>query len=70
MFPKVQRVLAWDKEHGDPIHMNGVPAEAFDFVHASYYLGHMANPAQALARWLEIIKPGGYLVLTVPDEDL
>jgi SAM-dependent methyltransferase len=70
LFPKVRRVLAWDKEHGDAIHMNGVPAEAFDFVHASDCLEHLSNPAQALARWLEIIKPGGYLVLTVPDEDL
>jgi hypothetical protein len=25
---------------------------------------------QALARWLEIVKPGGYVIITVPDEDL
>ncbi|MFP3345434.1 hypothetical protein R0J87_23410, partial [Halomonas sp. SIMBA_159] len=28
------------------------------------------NPFQGLARWLELLKPGGYAILTVPDEDL
>ncbi len=33
-------------------------------------LAEQDNPHKALARWLDLLKPGGYVILTVPDEDL
>ena len=30
----------------------------------------MRDPATALANWFRTVKPGGHLIVTVPDEDL
>ena len=43
---------------------------AYDAVHSSHCLEHMHDPAAALAEWWALVRPGGYLVLVVPDEDL
>jgi SAM-dependent methyltransferase len=42
----------------------------FDFVHSSHCLEHLADPYAGLAAWLRVLKSGGFLVCTVPDEDL
>ncbi|MBV5346213.1 MAG: methyltransferase domain-containing protein, partial [Rhodoferax sp.] len=41
-----------------------------DFVHSSHCLEHMRDVREALKNWIRIVKPGGFLILTVPDEDL
>src|SRR5689334_10608191 len=70
LFPKIQSVVIWNQKQGNTLHMNGVANGSFDFVHASHCLEHLGNPFQGLARWLELVKPGGHVILTVPDEDL
>lgn len=45
-------------------------SETYDTVHSSHCLEHMYNPSNALNEWWSLIKPGGHLVLVVPDEDL
>lgn len=69
-FPRVTEIVSWDKAQGDALRMAGAPDASFDFVHSSHCLEHLADPFQGLARWLELLKPGGYAILTVPDEDL
>ncbi|MFM0340954.1 methyltransferase domain-containing protein [Paraburkholderia fungorum] len=49
---------------------SGLTDASFDFVHASHCLADQENTAKALSRWLELLKPGGYAILTLPDEDL
>ena len=44
--------------------------ESYDTVHSSHCLEHMFNPDQAIKEWWALIKPGGHLVIVVPDEDL
>lgn len=43
---------------------------SYDAVHSSHCLEHMTDPVVSLSQWWALIKPGGYLVLVVPDEDL
>ena len=43
---------------------------SYDTVYSSHCLEHMLDPPQALRQWWELVKPSGYLVLVVPDEDL
>lgn len=43
---------------------------AYDTVHSSHCLEHMYDPKHAILEWWQLVKPGGHLVLVVPDEDL
>lgn len=69
-FPKMQGVRLWDIPDGDAMLMLGVEDNSLDFAHSSHCLEHLHNPATAIGNWLRIVKPGGYVVFTVPDEDL
>jgi SAM-dependent methyltransferase len=44
--------------------------ETFDCVHSSHCLEHMKNVKISLYNWWSLVKPGGYLIIVVPDEDL
>ncbi len=70
VFARMQSVRTWDLEDGDAQLMAGVADASFDFVHSSHCLEHMRDPVEALRHWVRILKPGGHLVVTVPDEDL
>lgn len=58
----------FDKEHGDAnILSTYFPKDHFDAVHGSHVLEHMHDPAAAIRDWMKVLKPGGYLIQTVPD---
>ena len=69
LFP-LMTVVSWDKAEGDAEDMIGCRDETFDFVHASHCLEDMNDPQVALTNWFRILKPGGHLIVTVPDEDM
>jgi len=47
------------------------PAEStFDCVHSSHCLEHMRNVPDALTDWWSLVRPGGYMIIVVPDADL
>ena len=61
----------FDQEDGDANHITTHrQLNAYETVHSSHCLEHMYEPKKALLEWWKLIKPGGYLVLVVPDEDL
>lgn len=61
----------FDLEHGDAQNiLQYREAESYDTAHSSHCLEHMTNVPHALKQWWALVKPGGYLVLVVPDEDL
>lgn len=61
----------FDLVHGDAQHiLKFLAPESFDTVHSSHCLEHMADPLGALFQWWSLVRPGGYLVLVVPHEDL
>lgn len=70
LFPLCQSLRTWDLDDGDAQKMASVPDNTFDFVFSSHCLEHMVDPKEALVNWIRIVKPGGYLIITVPDEDL
>lgn len=69
-FPCMTACDVWDKVHGDALFMAGVPDDRYDFVHSSHCLEHLSDPFVGLTHWFRILKLGGYLLVTVPDEDL
>ena len=70
LFPLMRGVRVWDLKDGDGQTMAGVPDDRFDFVHSSHCLEHLHDPEEGLRNWFRILKPGGHLIVTVPDEDL
>ncbi|PXW22422.1 tetratricopeptide repeat protein [Paraburkholderia caballeronis] len=69
-FPLMRSVRGWDLPDGDAMLMETVADGSFDFVHSSHCLEHLVDPVTALRNWIRICKPGGHLVITIPDEDL
>lgn len=70
LFPLLTNVRTWDWEDGDAQFLDGVADNAFDVVHSSHCLEHLVDPIEGLSNWLRVVREGGYLVITVPDEDL
>ncbi|MFT2095888.1 methyltransferase domain-containing protein [Acidiphilium multivorum] len=68
LFPLMREVRSWDLADGDAQYLEGVPDASFDFVHSSHCLEHMRDPLVALRNWLRVLKPGGHMVVLVPDE--
>jgi len=61
----------FDLEHGDANSIDTLrDNEAYDCVHSSHCLEHMHDPVDALRRWWKLVRPGGHMVIVVPDEDL
>ncbi len=59
----------WEIDRGDATKLVGIPDGIYDWVYSSHLLEHLEEPEIALSRWWDIIKPGGYLIVAVPDED-
>lgn len=68
--PIVPGVRTFDVEDGDANEILRYITGSFDFVFSSHCLEHMKDPALALAQWWRLVKPGGCLIVIVPDEDL
>lgn len=69
-FPLIRSVRTWDWEDGDAQYMHGVPDDSVDFVHSSHCLEHLVDPAEGLRHWLRVLRPGGHIIVTIPDEDM
>lgn len=68
--PVTPDCVRWDKEQGDAQLMAGVADSSYDWVYSSHCLEHIQDPSEALRNWWRILKPKGYLIVSVPDEDL
>ncbi|MEX2616701.1 MAG: class I SAM-dependent methyltransferase [Alphaproteobacteria bacterium] len=70
LFPLMRGVRVWDLKDGDGQALEGVADAQYDFVHSSHCLEHLRDPEEGLRNWMRVLKPGGHLIGTVPDEDL
>jgi SAM-dependent methyltransferase len=69
-FPGIIDVRAWDMPDGDAQYLVTIPDNTYDFLHSSHCLEHMEDYGVALYNWIRVVKPGGYLVITIPDETM
>ena len=71
IYPNITSCDSFDVGDGDAQFINRYKSEnSYDFVYSSHCLEHLDNPYVGLQNWFSLIKPRGYLVLSVPDEDL
>lgn len=72
-WPGLTDVVLYDREIDAKFNaqfLEGVQDESFDLVYSSHCLQYLQNTRGALTNWLRVLKPGGFLVLTVPEEVL
>jgi SAM-dependent methyltransferase len=71
-FPNIGDVVGYDSilGSGDAQYLLDIADNTFDFVVSSHCLEHMKAPDVALGNWLRVLKPGGYLVTTIPEQDM
>jgi SAM-dependent methyltransferase len=63
-------VRQFDLANGDANEITKHVQEVFDFVFSAHCLEHMHDPPSALREWWQLVKPGGHMIVIVPDEDL
>jgi SAM-dependent methyltransferase len=70
--PITQTCRRFDVDDGDANHVTAYVKEpgSFDYVASIHSLEHMNSPEESLQDWWTLLKPGGILLLVVPDEDL
>jgi len=66
----VPNCRGWDVEDGDAHDLAGIADATFDFVYSSHVLEHLDDPARAIRNWWRVLRPGGYLILYLPERDL
>lgn len=47
--------------------LHGLADASYDFLLSAHCLEHVANPLAALREWLRVTRPGGHLLLALPD---
>jgi len=70
LFPLIRNVVIYDRPQGDAQMLSNVGDKTFDFIFSSHCLEHMRDPYEALSNWIRVVRPGGHLIVSVPDEDL
>jgi SAM-dependent methyltransferase len=70
LFPLIEGVKTWDLEDGDAQFMAAVADDTYDFVFSSHCLEHLVDPLEGLKNWLRVVRPGGYVIFAIPEEDL
>ena len=69
--PVCPSAVIFEKKDGDANDIGKYfPNESFDTVHSSHCLEHMNDPHSALSQWWSLVKPGGFMIVVVPDEAL
>lgn len=62
------RVLG--KQHiADATDLTSISDGSYEFVLSSHSLEHIANPLKALTEWIRVLKPGGLVLLIVPNKN-
>ncbi|USN48423.1 MAG: methyltransferase domain-containing protein [Pseudobdellovibrionaceae bacterium] len=55
--------------HLDLNNETGLPSEAFDVVVALEVIEHLENPRLVARQWFEMLRPGGHLIMSTPNNE-
>jgi SAM-dependent methyltransferase len=60
----------YNEPHQNAHKLDSIPNTSLDYVHSSHCLEHLDRWQDALRLWASKLKPGGYLFLYLPHEDM
>lgn len=66
----IENCVHHDKDMCDATTMEIFEDNTFDYVYASHILEHLYQPAVAIQNWYRICKPGGAIIISIPERDL
>ena len=69
-FPVTENCDKFDVGDGDANYISRYVKKKYDVVFSSHCLEHMWNPYRTIKDWFSLVKDGGLLIVTIPDEDL
>lgn len=71
VFKNIKEIETFDIQNGDASYiLKYKEKESYDFVYSSHCLEHIGDPYRVIKEWFDLLKEGGYMVITVPDEDM
>lgn len=69
--PIFDNCSTFDKADGDANRIDEIlVGKAYDWIFSSHCLEHLIDVQDVLVRWTKLLNTNGYLIVTVPDEDL
>lgn len=69
--PVTPKAKVFDLNDGDAQYITKYEnIESYNCVHSSHCLEHMVDVPKAISQWWSLVAKGGYMIITVPDEDL
>lgn len=60
----------FDLQDGDAGQIDKFLSGSYDYVFSSHCLEHLVDPPDAIRRWWSLVRPGGHLIVIVPEETL
>lgn len=68
-YPGITNCIKWDRCIDKRHDVSRLPFDdmEFDWVHASHVLEHVEKTISTCNEWIRVLKPGGWLVIAVPD---
>jgi SAM-dependent methyltransferase len=67
----IPRTQTFDLSQGDANSLSRYfAADSFDWLHSSQCLEHMYDPKRALLEWIKVVRPKGWIIITVPSWEL
>lgn len=60
----------WDLKDGDGQYLQSVADGTYDFLHSSHSLEHMVDPRTAMHHWIRVVRSGGYIIVTIPEQNM
>ncbi|MGC2402786.1 MAG: methyltransferase domain-containing protein [Acidobacteriaceae bacterium] len=51
----------------DATDLSSIAAQTYDFILSSHNLEHFANPVKAIQEWKRVIRPGGSMIVVLPN---
>ena len=69
-FPQMRTVHNYDLRVAGAEKCGQILDNSYNFLHSSHWLEHFSDPTTVVNHWVRVVKVGGFIIITVPDEHM